>query len=418
MAKLSFVTLRTATAPDDGSWPPHALEPRRWSTRPDARDAHGRRPPREDRELTEITVSLPPLIAELSPRLSGTTTIAVEDATAAVVALDRGAATQLGALSGFLLRSESIATSRIERVYAETDDLARAIAGQPAGQDAQRTAAAVEAIATLVGRAQNAPLTVDAIHDAHRTLLADDPREGRFAGGVRRVQNWIGGNDFSPRLASYVPPPPDLVSVLMSDLVSAANRADIPAIAQTAIVHAQFESIHPYTDGNGRVGRALINVVLRQRRLTQRVIVPVASVMLANVDHYFAQLDAYRAGDVDSLVRYMAEATILASTEAVTSSANLAALPGAWRDRIAARAGSATDKLLERLLDTPVLTDKIAAAAARSSVRRIYDALDRLTAAEILAEITGNERNRVWVVTDVLDEIDRLEQRIGRRRTP
>lgn len=400
------------------TWPAHAHERRPWTTNPDARDRTGRRPPYEDRILAEIEVSVPPHIAEITPSLSPATILALEEATAEVAGLDKGAGSRLSALSGFLLRSESIATSRIERIYANLDDFALALAGHRAGEEARRTVAAVAAIASLVDLAADAPITVASIDDAHRRLLADDPLEGRFAGIKRPVQSWIGGNDFTPRLASYVPPPPHLVGALLDDLVVAANRTDVPTVVQAAIVHAQFESIHPYTDGNGRIGRALINAVLRRRGLTTRVIVPVASVMLADVDQYFAQLDGYRQGDADAFVRYMAHATSVAAAEAVTSAGRLGRLPERWRGRVRLRRGSAADKLLDRLLEWPVLTDKLAADVAGSSTRRIYDALSRLTEAEILTEVTGKARDRVWLAADVLDEIDRLEERIGYRETP
>src|SRR5678815_2741838 len=118
-------------------WPPHTRERRPWSTSTDARDRGGRRAPTEDRLLSEITVSVPPRISRITPQLSPFTTTAVDEATAAVVALDRGAGTQLGALGGFLLRSESIASSKIERIYADLDDFAQALAGHEAGQEAR-----------------------------------------------------------------------------------------------------------------------------------------------------------------------------------------------------------------------------------------------------------------------------------------
>lgn len=407
----------TPPAPIDG-WPAHAIEVTAWRTNPDARDSTGRRPPYEDRVLSQVAVSIPPRIAAVSPLLSTATILAVEAATARVVELEKGTGLQLGALSGFLLRSESVATSRIERIHADLDEFARAVAGQRAGAEARRTAAAVTAIAGLVDRASTGPITTESIDAAHRALLADDPLEGDFAGVLRPMQSWIGGSDFSPRGAVYVPPPASQVGELLDDVVAMADRTDISTIAQAAIVHAQFESIHPYTDGNGRIGRAMINAVLRRRGLTTNVVVPIASVMLADVDRYFAQLDGYRSGDVDTVVRYLADATEVAAVEAATSATRLSELPERWRAGVRVRRGSAADRLLDRLLQAPVLTDKSAAAIVDGSVRRIYDALDRLTEAEILTEVTGNKRDRVWVVADVLDEIDRLEERIGRRRLP
>jgi hypothetical protein len=126
----------------------------------------------------------------------------LEEGAAAVAALDHGAAAQLGALGGFLLRTESVATSKIERIAVDLDDFARALAGHVAGDDARLTAAAVHAIAGLVGSAGAGPITVEALHEAHRALLADDRFEATYAGGPRPMQNWVGGNDFTPRLAT------------------------------------------------------------------------------------------------------------------------------------------------------------------------------------------------------------------------
>jgi hypothetical protein len=144
-------------------------------------------------------------------------------------------------------------------------------------------------------------------------------------------------------------------------------------------------------------------------------VVPVASALLADVDAYFDALTAYRAGDVDRFVRLLADATLLAAAEAAISAQALDALPDAWRSHIKPRRGSTTDRLLDRLLDTPVLTDAIVASVTGASTRRSRDALQLLAAEDILTEITGQARNRVWVVGEVLDELDRLEARIARR---
>ena len=118
--------------------------------------------------------------------------------------------------------------------------------------------------------------------------MADDPQERAYAGRPREMQNWIEGSDHSPRNATYVPPPPRTVDDYMDDLLAFANRTDIGVLAQAAIAHAQFESIHPFTDGNGRIGRALINTILRKRGATRRVVVPLASAIVARRESYFA----------------------------------------------------------------------------------------------------------------------------------
>jgi len=181
------------------------------------------------------------------------------------------------------LESESVATSKIERINAGLEDIARASVGAEAGADARQTVAAAEAITGLIDNAAQG-ITLESILSAHHRLLRDDPVEGRYAGQLRTLQNWIGGSDFTPRNADYVPPNNERVPAAVADLLAFATRVDLPPLAQTAIAHAHFESIHPFTDGNGRIGRALINAVLRFRGLTRRVAVPIASVMLADID--------------------------------------------------------------------------------------------------------------------------------------
>ena len=129
------------------------------------------------------------------------------------------------------------------------------------------------------------------------------------------MQNWIGGSDFSPRGALYIPPPPETVPGYMDDLVTFADRGDMPALLQAAIAHAQFESIHPFTDGNGRIGRALINTILRRRGATTRVVVPLASALVARRENYFDALGSYRSGDLAPLAGIFVRSTRIAAAE-------------------------------------------------------------------------------------------------------
>lgn len=398
------------------SWLPHRYETRPWATSRDA--SGGRRPPIEDRLLSQIEVAVPPRIHDASPTLSAETIGVLDEATAAVTRLDAGAGVQLGALSNFLLRSESVATSKIERIVADLDDIARASVGAEAGSDARQTVAAAAAITGLIEQAGH-ELTLEDILGAHRLLLQDDRIERRYAGQLRAQQNWIGGSDFSPRNAAYIPPNHERVPEHVDDLLAFMGRSDLPPVAQAAITHAQFESIHPFTDGNGRIGRALINAVLRFRGLTRRVAIPIASVMLADVDAYFAHLTAYRAGDADGMTRYLANAAVTASEESEVSAQALDLLPDQWNDAAGhPRKDSAAAAIISRLVDQPVLTYRIAATIAGASDRSAFTALDRLVKAEVLTEITGNRRDRVWIAADVFEELDRLHERIGRRATP
>ncbi len=162
-----------------------------------------------------------------------------------------------------LLRTESVASSKIEAVEASADDYARALHGIRSNSSAVSMAAATTALDSMItGVARGGDVELAAVTAAHLVLMRDDPAEARYAGRLRDMQKWIGGSAYSPRTAIYVPPPPEMVPTYMADLIAFVNRDDLPALAQAALAHAQFESIHPFTDGNGRIGRALINTVL------------------------------------------------------------------------------------------------------------------------------------------------------------
>lgn len=397
-------------------WPSVSRQPRAWRTNPDARGPDGARPNEADRLLSEIEVQVPASICDRDVMLAPATVAACEAASHAVATLDSSGA-HLAGLGDLLVRSEAVASSKIERVYADLDDYARASLGSEASRSARAVVAAAQALRDLSAAAADG-IDEATILRAHSALLGDEPVEGRSAGAYRDQQNWIGGSDLSPRGAVHVPPPPELVPDLMRDLVAFASRDDLAAMAQAAVVHAQFEAIHPFNDGNGRIGRALIGGVLRRRGVTRRVTVPIAAAMLADVDTYFARLADYREGDIDSLTTYVAETALAAAEASEVTAARLADLPDQWHARSGARRGSSAHRLVDALLAHPVVDSALAQQITGTVPIRTLEAIDRLVAAGVLEEITGRQRNRVWVAPDVMTELSDLEERIGRRRTP
>jgi Fic family protein len=402
---LSFSSRRSAV-----DWPSCRIEDRAWNPRQ-------RQGSRADRTLERIAVSIPAPIAALDYDATGTVARAHEAAVIAVARLEAGFGEHLAPLADFLLRSESVASSKIEHIDAGWRAFGKAVAGGKATDEAQSQLAAVKALIAMVDAAGSGPITLDALLAAHRLLMAPDYYAARDAGGLRDVQNWIGGSDYTPIDAAYIPPPPELVVELMDDLLVFVNRTDLPILAQAAIAHAQFESIHPFTDGNGRIGRALISAVLRRRGLTQRVTVPLASVMLADTGRYFAELTAYRAGRADAFVEYVAIAAIHSSEAAQDSARVLAGLPARWRAIARPRANSADEALIAALLDTPIFNADTAQQITGTTDANAYRALSRLTEAGILEVLSDSKRNRIWAATDVLAELDALSAAIGKRTT-
>jgi Fic family protein len=393
--------------PSPSPWPPHGTISRPW--RP-----AGRGGTRADRELRTIDASLPPKIAEREVPVTAELAGHLEAATMMVTRLDRAHGSVLEPLGLLLLRTESVASSKIERITAGVDDYARAEHGSRANDAATEMVAGTAATASLIGAARpGGRLSLRSILQSHRTLMGDRPDER--PGKLRTVQNWIGGSDHSPRDAWYVPPPPDVVPEAMDDLVRFANRDDVPALAVAAIAHAQFESIHPFLDGNGRVGRALVNAVLRRRGATPSVVVPIASALVAHRDRYFDALTAYRSGDVRTIVAAFAIAAEIAASESLVTADRLAAVPDEWRASLGrVRAGSAVAVALDRLPAHPVVTADDIERWAGVSSSNAYAAVDRLVAAGILRPLTDRKRSQVWGASAILDEVDALGHRIAR----
>lgn len=365
-----------------------------------------------------VEVAAVPPIADRAVALDPTTSDTVAAAQAAIRVLDETTTVDLSALAGGLLRSESVASSKIEHLDASQRELGMAmLRGVPVHSAAAHVAANVRAMTAAVAPgAGDVPYhVVDLLH-IHRLLMEADPYEGGWAGRLRTMQNWVGGGELTPHGALFVPPAPERVPALMNDLVRFCNRTDLDPITQAAIAHAQFETIHPFTDGNGRTGRALVHVVLRRRGLTRRTVVPVSTVLLADVEGYFAGLDDYRAGDLDGWVTRFAAAATRAASSGLRLATDLAALRTRWQEAARARRGSAVATLLEALPGRPVVDiESLRELTGGVADKNIYAAIDRLVAAGVLTELSGGGRNRVWAALGVLELLERLEGELGRR---
>ena len=412
------VTLSTPSPPPRSApepWPQVA-----WQRRPWDWPRHGPKPPRGDRQFHEFDAAVPPAIAGRAVRPGPEAAATLAAATAAVEVLDRSGGIDLMALAGSLLRSESVASSRIEHLRATQQDVGVAMLREGTGAAAQ-VAANVRAMAEAIRLGDAAqPCTVDDLLHVHRILLGHDPGQEEHAGRLRAVQNWVGGSFHSPRDALFVPPPPGLVGPLVDDLVRFCNRTDLDPIAQAAVAHAQFETVHPFADGNGRTGRALVHVVLRRRGLATRAVVPVSTVLLADVDAYFAGLADYRAGRLDVWLARFAAATSHAASAGLRLATELGEIRAEWLEVVHPRRGSAAAALLDALLRQPVVDiDSLRALAspdASVADKNLYRAVDRLVDAEVLTEVSGGGRNRVWAALDVLDLLERFETSLGKRR--
>lgn len=388
------------------TWPAHASETLPWRQK-------NRGGSRDDRTLIQVVASVPPLIAQLDYAPSLDIVLETEAALLAVAATDAAAGGHGEVLSRFMLRSESVASSKIERITASAEDFARALAGARGNTSATSMVAASVALHGFVRHAgEVGQVTVNGLLAAHHALMVDDPKEAAYAGRLRDMQNWIGGSDYSPRGALHVPPAPERVAELVDDLLVFVNRDDVPVLIQAAVAHAQFESIHPFTDGNGRIGRALISAVLRRRGVAANTVIPLASGILGRRDDYFASLTKYRAGNPTDIIGLISKSARVAAVEARGSIERIRRFPEEWLPEVGARRGSAASNLIPAFFDNPVMATADLERLSGSGVAQTYKAVDRLAEAGIIREVTGRKRDRVWVASDLMGELDDLDRRI------
>ena len=318
----------------------------------------------------------------------------------------------LEALSRQLLRAESVASSRIEGLQLSQRRLARAVF-DPAAAD--RTARGVVGNILAMERAielgaSSGAIGTDNLLDLHHTLFAGTEDE-RLGGKIRERQNWIGGSSVNPRRAEFVPPPPGEVRALLDDLCAFVNRSNVPPVAQAAIAHAQFETIHPFPDGNGRVGRALIHVILRRRGTAARFVPPISLVLVANARSYVEGLTSYRDGDLSGWAARFAHALRDSTTLAQKLGAALGELQASWREAAGRpRRTSATQRLIQLVAARPVIDIPTAATLLGVSYPQAREAVLRLEEANVLRPVSiGRKRNRAWEAPALLDLLGEFE---------
>ena len=352
-----------------------------------------------------------PPIADASLVLPGDLAADLDDATRLLAAFDAGGAGEIAPFASVLLRSESAASSQIENLTSS----ARALAEAEIGEGNRANASVIlgnvrtmQAALDLAGR-----LDERAVLAMHRALMAQQTRHA--AGRWREQQVWVGGSPLHPGEAQYVPPVAEDVPGLMADLVAFMDRDDLPPLAHAALAHAQFETIHPFTDGNGRTGRALLHSVLLHTGAIHRVTVPISAGLLAIRDEYFEALTAYRRGDVEPILRCVAEASRNGTHIGERLVGALRDVRDEWANRLTARAGSASWALLDLLLRQPVVTARVVVRDLGVSAPTAQSALRRLVADGVLLESTGHRRNRVYRAPAVLRALDEYAAGLGRR---
>lgn len=389
-------------------WPPVSYEERPWVRSGD--EMTSRRALRRMRGAYDAAV--PPLIARRPVALDAEVLAAADEASHALARFDARIGEIVAPFAAILLRTESASSSEVENLTASAKQIALAATGASRSSNAQLVVANVRAMNAAI--ALSADLDEEGILAMHEALLQESAPH--IVGDWRHEQVWIGGGAWSPHEATFVPPHHDRVPTLMSDLLAFMARTDVPILAQAAITHAQFETIHPFPDGNGRTGRALIHSMLRRGGLTRNLTVPVSAGLLRDANAYFGALERYRAGNINAVVLALAEASFAAINNGSTLVTDLQQVRGRWDDIVKARSDASVHRLLTLLLEQPVITAKMVSERLDISEVAAHGAIASLVSHGVITQTSGSQRYRIWQASEVLEALDAFAARARRGR--
>ena len=387
-------------------------EKRRWS--PEDAERYPPTSGRRYRTSGTYDAYVPDLLADWEPSLPLRMAGEIAEAETLVRLTDgAGPAEEPSAAEWLLVRVESVASSRIEGVFPSLRRVARAEARQAGLNPSDRMAIGnitVTAQALTLG-AQPRPVTVDDLCELHRSLM-DHSRHPESGGLIRERQNWIGPEFSTPLDAIYVPPPPEMVRPLLEDLVSYINTGHHPPLVQAALTHSQFIAIHPFADGNGRTGRALIHLVMRRRELTQNLTVPISSVLARQRSAYIDALDAglhegsphdpARMTAQQPWVQLLAGSTLAACDYSARIQTRLADIRRNWEQAVPLR-GEYQRRMVELLPNQPVFDIPTISQQLGVSQRTAARAVSHLQEGGVLRQRNAGKRNRVFETGAIVD---------------
>ena len=394
-------------------WPGITYEACAWERDPD--DLALVPKSRRRKILPTYEAAVPASIAALPVEIPAQLARRIAEVEVSLARFDQAQAARDWPLPALLLRSESSSSSQIERLTSSVRNVALAELSSKAPSNALLIAGNVAAMREALG--QSGDIGIDSICAIHDVLM----RGTREEPGLRKEQVWIGGSPYSPHGATFVPPHADLVRPCLEDLVAFGAREDISPIAKAAIFHAQFETIHPFTDGNGRTGRTLLHRMLARDEVLLHTMLPVSAGLLHDVERYMGALDTYHDGAVEPMIECLADALELAAVIGSRIASDVDEVLGGWASANTDRSGSASHRLPALLVEQPVVDVAFVASRLGITDRAARNLVETACERGILAKMGNAKRGAFYQAPDliaVLEEASSLEgiRRIAARK--
>ena len=385
-------------------WPAIKCETLKWDSVVDLQ--HLSRSSRK-KILPTYESALPNTVSDKNVHLPAELDVAISDLMLNLARFDLIQSQKDFSFPAILLRSESAASSQIENLTSSSRNIALAELNPKAPQNAQLIAGNISAMRTAIetpGR-----LSIPTILQIHEVLMA--PVLDSHAGVFRDQVVWIGGQSYSPHDAIFVPPHHSHIDFYMSDLIAYSNRIDVNPLIKAAIIHAQFETIHPFANGNGRTGRSLIHKSLKDDGALQTIALPLSAGLLNSTKEYMDSLISFQKGDPLPIIQQLFKALELSLLVAEKASRKISLIIEKWEDAIKEKKTSAIWQFLHYLIEQPVVNSAYISDKLEISIRGANKLIARAIEYGILKR-TGSERRGIFYQSDeiisVLDEISDL----------
>jgi len=364
---------------------------------------------------------VPAVLADWQPTFPGAVSAALSDAEKALADFDAHAALRLGndshvlaPMSAILLRTESASSSQIEQLTASAKQLALVEIDEGDRPNARTVVGNVRAMEAALRLSDT--LDEDSVLAMHFELLSRQPGWESEAGRWRDSLVWVSDTKVGPRTARHVAPQFTLVPEAMADLFAFMAREDIPALAHVAVAHAQFETIHPFSDGNGRTGRALAQAMMRNKGIVRNATVPLSAGILRDTDAYLDALGAFRAGNAHPILTTFAAAALFAAGSGRGLVDELADEVDRAREAVSGiRRHALVWRLIPELVGQPIINSRFVEQRLRADKMTAGRAITQLVEAGVLTEASGRRRSRVYEHRGVLGVLDEYAASIRRR---
>jgi Fic family protein len=303
---------------------------------------------------------------------------------------------------------EAVLSSRIEGTQASLEDVLAAQAGAEVKvNDLQEVTNYITALEYGLERIKTLPLSLRLLKELHEKLMTGVRGHHATPGEFRRSQNWIGVAGCTLQTATYIPPSPEYLMQCLGEFENFLYDTTLPPLVQIALAHYQFEAIHPFLDGNGRVGRLLITLFLIERKVLSTPSLYLSAFFEATRQEYYARLLAVtQQGDWASWLHYFLNGVARQAEDAVSRSVRINQLLETWHAQTAAVATVGIQQLITALASNPFVTIKQMAESANVSYTTMQRSIEKLEALGIVSEVSGRERNRVYCAKEILAILD------------